>query len=78
MEKEKFPCIKCLKRPTCQHKTRIECSDLFFIVLNTADFDRTNRIINRELLKSLKTILFNVEHILPEADDWKDRINDTM
>jgi len=73
MLKEKFPCLNCLKRPVCQNKTRIECSDLFFIILNTADFDRDNRVINEEIKAGLKELLFNVEHILPESG-WRERL----
>ena len=73
MLKEEFPCYKCLKRPVCQNKEKIECSDLFFIVLNSADFDRDNRVVNEAIKAGLKRILFNVEHIIPEHD-WKDRL----
>jgi hypothetical protein len=80
MLKEDFPCFKCLKRPVCQNEERIECSDLFFIILNTADFDRSNKVMNGIIKNVLKQILFNVTHIVPEKD-WKERLpyeNDTM
>lgn len=75
----KFPCRQCLKRAICQSQTRIECSDLFFIILDTADFDKGNKIVNENIKSELKKILHVVTHILP-GKDWKERINhgDTM
>ncbi len=75
----KFPCRQCLKRPVCQNQTRIECSDLFFIILDTADFDRGDKIVNAGIKTELKKLLYVVEHILP-GKDWKERVNhgDTM
>jgi len=77
MKKEQLPCYKCLKRPVCKNKTRIECTDLFFIILNNADFDRGNRIINSFIKDGIKVILPNVEHILPELG-WEKIRDDTL
>ena len=58
---------------------RIECSDLFFIILNHADFNKDKKIVNADIKAQLKKILYVVEHIVP-GKDWKERINygDTM
>ena len=79
MQKEQFPCYRCLKLPICRHLLRVECSDLFFIILDNADFDKGDKIINADIKICLKTLLINVEHILP-GFDWKERLNhgDTM
>lgn len=79
MRKQEFPCYRCLKLPVCRNMTRVECSDLFFIIMDTADFDRGNKIVNADIKRSLKNLLLKVEHIIPE-NDWKERIThaDTM
>lgn len=75
MQKEMIPCYGCLKLPVCKNKEKIECSDLFFIVLDNADFDRGNKIINQEIKDFIKKLLLEVNHILPDHD-WKERLND--
>ena len=70
----KFPCRQCLKRPICKNLERIKCSDLFFIILDNADFDRGNKIVNEDIKSELKKILHVVTHILP-GPDWKERLH---
>jgi hypothetical protein len=74
MQKEQFPCYRCLKLPICRHLLIVECSDLFFIILDNADFDSEDKIINEDIKICLKTLLINVERILP-GFDWKERLN---
>ncbi len=73
MQREEIPCHGCLKLPVCKNKEKIECSDLFFIVLDSANFDRDNRIINKEIKKYIKEVLHELTHIIPEKD-WKERL----
>ena len=70
----KFPCRQCLKRPVCQSQTMVQCSDLFFLILDNADFDRGNKIANEDIKAELKQILYVVTHIIP-GPDWKERLN---
>ena len=72
----KFPCRQCLKRAICQSQKRIECTDLFFIIIENADFDRGNKIVNKNIKIELKQILHVVEHILPGKDWKKERLDD--
>lgn len=73
MQKEQVPCYGCLKLPVCKHKEKIECTDLFFIILDHADFDEADRIKNKEIKSVLKQMLIKVEHIKP-GHDWKVRL----
>ena len=72
MQKDEIPCKGCLKLPVCKHKVQIECSDLFFIILDHADFDEADRIKNKVIRGYVKDVLQEVEHILP-GRDWRER-----
>ena len=61
-----IPCKGCLKFPVCRSKERIECTDLFNIIIELSEFERGNHIVSKDVKQVLKVQLPNVTHILPE------------
>lgn len=69
MKKEKFPCHKCIIRPICQNITAIECSELFFMIMDNSDFEDAYKIRNEDLKRTLKQLMPAVISIRP-GKDW--------
>lgn len=79
MQSKELPCKQCLKRPACMYKTKVECSDLFFDVMDEADFDEEDHVVNSRIKRKLKAIFPNCVRIVP-GEDWLERTtqDDTM
>ena len=73
MQKQDLPCNGCLKLPVCRHKKRVQCSDLFFMILDNCDFNEVDRITTKYIKEQIKELLLQVDNIVP-GNDWKERL----
>jgi hypothetical protein len=64
--KELVPCYKCILRPTCQNKTHIVCSPLFFFIISNSDFEDLFRVKTPEMRELMKELFHNLENVKPE------------